>query len=430
MGTRFTLFALFVVSVLAFLDRQLLNILVAPMRADLRISDAQFSLLQGAAFALTYCLAAFPIAWLSDRVSRKTVIMVSVAVWSIATLLFGLASGLGLLLAARMAVALGEAGLSPAAISILRQSYPVDRQAFAMGALTLSVYVGGGASLAIGGPVLDWLTTQASDPAPGLSWLSALAPWRWLFVACAVLGILGVVLMAFMHEPERQPVPKESTSLAAFLTVIKDDRAAIMAYLLAFTAIAALVTAATSWTPTLFIRDHEWSARQTGAAYGAVYLVCGAIGALGGGKLISDLAARGHRDALIRTVRASILLLGVATMASCLVPHPLAALAAAGAGMLAVGAVIAAGPYGFQALFPRQFSARAVALYFLVPGTIGTVLGPSSVPLLARLLGAPEKIGMPLALCAVVTMVWAWACLTIFLRLQARRPARPATVTP
>ena len=421
MGTRFTLFALFVVSVLAFLDRQLLNILVAPMRAELQISDAQFSLLQGAAFALTYCVAAFPIAWLSDRVSRKTVILVSVAVWSIATLLFGLASSLGLLMAARMAVALGEAGLSPAAISLLRQSYPAERQAFAMGVLTLSVYVGGGASLAIGGPVLDWLTAHAAGPL-----FSLLSPWRWLFVACAALGVLGVVLMAFMREPERQPVAKESTSLAAFVAAIRNDRAAILAYLLAFTAIAALVTAATSWTPTLFIREHQWSARQTGAAYGAVYLVCGAIGALGGGKLISDMVSRGHHDALIRIVRGAMLLLGAATLCSCLVGDAWAALATAGAGMLAVGAMIAAGPYGFQALFPRQFSARAVALYFLVPGTIGTVLGPSSVPLLAQLLGSPDKIGLPLAACAMGTTVWAWALLTVFLRIRMRDKSRAA----
>jgi MFS family permease len=411
---KFTLFILFCVSVLAFLDRQLLNILVGPIRADLRIDDAQFSLLQGAAFALAYCLAAFPIAWLSDRVSRKSVIGISVLVWSIATVLFGLASSLTLLMIARIAVALGEAGLSPAAISILRQIFPPARQPLAMGFLTLSVYIGGGISLIVGGPALSMLSAHASSLPFGLS------PWRFLFILCGVVGVGGAILVAFMREPPRGTAAGESGEAAhEEEDSLRTGGPARAMYLAAFTGIMALIAASSAWTPSLFIREHGWTAAQTGLYYGVVYMICGAAGALGGGRLIGHFALNGDQDALPKFALLSSVMLCIGTIGSAFLANPVAALAASGLATIAIGVLVASGPYGFQSLFPHSFSARAVAIYFLVPGTLGAVLGPSAVPMIAKTAQWPDAVGLPLACFAIVTATWSVCWMAAFLRYRA-----------
>ena len=295
----FALFALFFASVLAFLDRQLLNILIRPIRADIGISDVQFSLLQGAAFAVVYSPAAFPMAYVADRFGRKPVLLASIIVWSAMTVMFGLATGFSWLLMARIGLAIGEAGLSPAAISIVRQIYPQERQSFAVAMLTISVYVGGGISMTIGGPALAALEAHA-DTLP-----MDLAPWRWLFVACAGLGLMGVLLLACMPEPKQATQTRATTSVAEFFRLMRLQRASVIAYLVAFTGLNALVYAVISWTPALFLRVHGWSEQQVGLAYGLTFIIGGIVGALGSGRLVGKLIQRGSTTATVRVIRAS-----------------------------------------------------------------------------------------------------------------------------
>src|SRR5579872_846239 len=113
---------------LAFLDRQLVNLVVDPVRADVHISDAQYSLLQGVAFMPVYTIGMLPIAWASDRFSRKRIIIASVLAWSVMTAAFGLAQGFAALLITRAGVAIGEAGISPAGASLVREVWPQRAQ--------------------------------------------------------------------------------------------------------------------------------------------------------------------------------------------------------------------------------------------------------------------------------------------------------------
>jgi len=395
----FALFALFFASVLAFLDRQLLNILIRPIRADVGISDVQFSLLQGAAFAVVYSLAAFPMAYVADRFGRKQVILASIIVWSAMTVLFGMASSFTWLLVARMGLAIGEAGLSPAAISIVRQIYPQARQSFAVAILTISVYVGGGISMTIGGPALAALESHAAS--------LPLEPWRLLFIACAALGLIGVVFLALMPEPRQAERAAATSSQAEFFRLLRLQRAAVGAYLTAFVGLNALAYAVMAWTPAMFMRSHAWTERQIGVAYGLTFIIGGVVGALGSGRLVGQLLQRGSANATVKVIRVAALLLGVATAMSAFVPDGTVALAFTAVGMIAMGSVIALGAFGFQALFPKAFSARAVAVYFLVPGTLGASLGPSAVPLLQRALGAGEDPGPALGIFAIALSLWA-----------------------
>src|SRR3546814_486104 len=113
---------------LSFVDRMILSLLVAPIRAALDISDTAVSLLIGLAFALFYTLLGLPIAWIADRWNRRNLIVVGVALWSAMTASCGFAGSYAALFAARMGVGVGEAARSPAAYSMLSDIFPRDRQ--------------------------------------------------------------------------------------------------------------------------------------------------------------------------------------------------------------------------------------------------------------------------------------------------------------
>ena len=113
--------------IFSFIDRQILSLLIAPIQADLGISDTQFGLLHGLAFSLFYATMGMPLASLSDRMSRPLIIAVGVALWSFATMACGLARGFGQLFLARVAVGAGEAGLSPATYSLISDLFPREK---------------------------------------------------------------------------------------------------------------------------------------------------------------------------------------------------------------------------------------------------------------------------------------------------------------
>lgn len=411
----FTLFALFVALTLSLLDRQLLNILIRPIRADLGISDLQFSMMQGAGFSLIYAFITFPLGYLADHVSRKKLIVASIIAWSLMALMFGLADSFLLLVLARMGLAIGEAGLTPASISILRQVFPVERQAFAVAVLTISVYVGGGLSMAVGGPALTALELHPNVLPFGL------APWRALVAACAALGVVAVALVAFMPDPQRQSQPRSEVSLGAFGRALRDRWGSVLSYLSAFVGTTALVIGMSAWTPALFIRRYGWNEQEIGLTYGIVYIVGGIIGALGSGRIVGWIERRGGANAPMLVCRVSMLILGAAGVGVGLAPNGGAALFFTALAMLPFGSLVALGSFAFQGMFPQAFSARAVALYLLVSGTLGTTIGPSAIPLIDQLLGRSDQLGDAYAIFTAAMTAWSWGWLSVFLRIQ-RKP--------
>jgi len=413
---RFTLFVLFFASILAFLDRQLLNIVVGPIKSELGIDDLQFSLLQGVAFSAVYCVAAFPVAFLSDRSSRKWVIVASILFWNVMTLCFGLANSFGMLLIARMGLALGEAGLSPAAISMIRQIYPAERQPFAVALIALSMYVGGGISMVIGGPALDALGALGAPP-------FGLSPWRLLYLASFLVGLVVLALVLNLQEPARPASARPHSSLRDFANAILARRSAATCYLVAGIGLNAVVYAIASWTPAMLMRSHGWSAQQTGLAFGLVYLLSGIAGALTAGRVVPRLRASEVGEAVAMLMRVAAVAVGVTVLLAAFSPSGAVALAFLCIAMFGIGAIVAIAIFGFQALFPAAFSARAVALYFLVSSSIGASLGPSLVALLARALGGGEaSTGPALGIFTAAAALWSALWLTGFLRSLRHAP--------
>src|SRR5262245_25725483 len=160
---RYVLGLLFVVNVFNFVDRQILAILLEPIKAELGASDSEMGFLTGLAFALFYTVAGIPIARLADRGSRRTVIAVGLALWSGMTAVSGLVRSFGQLALARIGVGVGEAACSPPAHSLLADYFPPERRATALAIYAMGIHVGILFGFLVGG------------------WMNELFGWRYAF---------------------------------------------------------------------------------------------------------------------------------------------------------------------------------------------------------------------------------------------------------
>src|SRR5688572_22703355 len=183
---RYVLALLFAVYVVNFIDRQILAILLEPIKADLGVTDTAMGFLTGIAFALFYTVAGIPIARLADRSVRRTVIAVGLAVWSGMTVLSGLARSFTQLALARIGVGIGEAACTPPAHSLLADYFPPERRGTALAVYGMGIHVGILFGFLVGG------------------WMNELFGWRQaLFVVGAPGLILAIVVRLTVREPVR-----------------------------------------------------------------------------------------------------------------------------------------------------------------------------------------------------------------------------------
>jgi len=174
------------VYVLNFLDRQLLAILAKPIQDTLHVTDGQLGLIGGLYFALFYCFIAIPVGWFADRTNRVTVLSLACAIWSGATACCGLAASYPQLVAARMAVGLGEAGGVPPSYSIITDTFPPGRRGTALGIYNLGPPIGAAIGIAFGASI------------------AAAFDWRTAFVTIGVIGIVTAILVRLIvREPAK-----------------------------------------------------------------------------------------------------------------------------------------------------------------------------------------------------------------------------------
>jgi MFS family permease len=196
---RRILAVLFAVSVLNFVDRQILAILAGKVKADLMISDAQLGFLYGTVFGIFYAVFGVPLGVYADRGSRRRLIAWGLALWSVMTAASGLATGLVTLAIARVGVGVGEASASPAAYSLLADLFPRARRGTALGIYSLGIYVGIGLSSYLGGTVVDgWSAAFPPGQEP-----FGLRGWQAAFLIAGLPGLLLVPFVLSFREPER-----------------------------------------------------------------------------------------------------------------------------------------------------------------------------------------------------------------------------------
>ncbi len=363
----------------SFIDRQILSLLIEPIRRDLQINDTQISLLAGIAFTIFYTLMGVPIARFSDQKNRRTIIIIGITFWSLMTAACGMAKQYWQLFLARMGVGLGEATLSPAAMSIIADYFPVSKLARAISVYSMGVYFGAGLALIIGGFVVQMISQAGNVSLP---LVGEVYPWQVTFFVVGLMGLPIILLLMTVREPLRRGAAKTSegknaSSVAELKKFVRSNARTLTFHFLAFSFIGIGIAGFLVWTPTLFIRTWGWQASEIGFYYGFVLFIGGTSGVYAGGFLADWLQKRGHSDGILRAAFISGLLIIPFAIATPLMPN---------SGMAMVGlaftAFFLAMPQGLpaaaiQVITPNALRAQLTALYFLVGNLIANGFGPT-----------------------------------------------------
>lgn len=388
-------------NVSGFVDRQILSLLVEPIKRDLGVSDTQVSLLMGLSFAVFYSVLGIPIGRLADRGSRRAIVAVGAVLWSAMTALSGLARSFSQLFVLRVGVGVGEATLGPSAVSLIADAFPRERRGTAMSVYMLGTFLGSGIAYALGAYVVGLTAAQS-----GWTWpiVGEIRPWQTVFVIVGLPGLLIGVLAMTMRDPPRE----SNAAVLPFAEVIGYFRlhARTMSTLsLGFACSAAVNYGIAAWLATFFVRTHGWTATEAGTLQGALTMTVGVAGTLLGGRLTDRWVRAGQTDAPLRVgIYAALGLLITAGL------YPLVPSATLAAVLLVPVNLFAAMPWGaanaaVAEALPSRMRGQGSAVYFLVVNLFAGAFGPTAVALLTdHVFGDPAALRWSLAVCTIVGM--------------------------
>ncbi|HEX7874031.1 MAG TPA: MFS transporter [Sphingobium sp.] len=416
------LFVLILAYMVSFIDRQMLTLLVGPIRATLHITDFQLSLLHGFAFALFYTVMGIPIGRMVDRRRRTFIIAAGIAVWSVMTALCGLARSFTQLFLARIGVGMGEAALSPGAYSLLSDHFPPKELPRALSIYTGAAHVGAGIATIAGGALIT-LMPRVSLPGVG-----ALEPWQAVFVAVGLPGLLVALLVLLLREPQRTGMKAgPPPGLGEVFDYIRDRRGAFLYTILGYSVAGVMWNGSIAWLPTFFMRAHGWTIAETGLRYGLAVMIGGLSGVLCGGWLAVRMRAKGHLDANIRVGFLSLAIAVPTGVAGVLIPNATASLVLIylflfGCAMPWGGAAAA-----LQEITPNQMRGQVSALYLFCLSLCGMGFGPAIVAgftdhLFGRDDALPWSLALTILLTAPVAAILLWRACAPYRAALARNP--------
>ena len=422
----------------SFLDRQLITLLVQPIKLDLGISDTQMGVLQGPAFGLFYATMGLPLGWLADRMHRVRLMAVAIAFWSLMTFLSGYADEYWQLLLCRFGVGFGEAALVPAAVSLLADLFAPQRRALPVSIFTAGLAVGAGLSLILGGRLIAFAGEGAASlPLIG-DWFVGREPWQVVFILAGFAGLPVAMLMLCVHEPRSAATTASATAsasgegwreLGAAFRHLAAERTFFMPMLASMAALFVISTAVSAWLPSVFIRDHGWTPVEVGARLGPVILGCALLGNLFAGLLSRRLVARGIADATLRTIQYGALAMVPLAVLVGFGQPPLMALWLAGALFAATSVTFSIASLAFVEVTPSRLRGQVVAIYLLLANFFGLALGPPGVGLLtdagwSALATVGAALGLVCLLAGLPGLLWLGRARGAFAAAAARQDSR------
>ncbi|HEU4619672.1 MAG TPA: MFS transporter, partial [Gammaproteobacteria bacterium] len=276
---RYVLGLLVAVGLAAWIDRNVLSVLLESIKADLGFSDTELGLLGGTAFGLFYAGVGLPVALLGDRGNRRSLIALALGLWSVMTALCGLASGFAALFLARVGVGVGEAGGTPPSHSLISDLFPPERRASALGIFSLYIPLGFLIGYAGGG------------------WLDERVGWRLAFVIVGLPGVLLALLVRLtVREPRRgaREGLADTAAPAPLLSSLRvfSRRASLRHLPLGGALYGIGAFASAVWLPSYFARAFGAGSAEAGAWIALAYGAGGVAGVLAGGWLADRLVRR------------------------------------------------------------------------------------------------------------------------------------------
>lgn len=377
------LYAWYVVSVLviayifSFIDRQIFSMVVGPLRHDLHISDTQYGVLTGLAFVVFYTSFGILIGRLVDVYSRRTIIAIGMALWSLFTTGCGVATTFPQMLLFRMGVGVGEAALSPAAYSLIVDYVPPRRMSTAISVYSAGIYVGSGLAFLLGGLVRSYTAARGAMQLP---LVGQIHPWQVLFFVVGVPGVLLAPLAFTIREPRTSgAIAHVTVPMRQVFSYIFANTKTFLLHNIGFGFLSLASYASAAWVPAFYERTYHWNPKDIGLVYGIIVMICGSLGIIGAGRVADYLRTRGRANAnLYVGMWIGILWIPV---------HFLMLLAPSGfwaTVWLVPAAVMAAAPFGvapaaIQQMMPANMRGQASAVYLFILNLIGLGIGPTAV---------------------------------------------------
>lgn len=411
--------------VFSFLDRQILSLLVEPMKRDLGLTDTQISLLQGLAFALCNVLVGLPLGRLVDSRRRTALVAGGIAFWSLATAGCGLVRSYSALLFLRMGVGAGEAVLTPAANSLIGDHFPPHKVGLPLAVYSIGIFIGGGLALVIGATIIAG--ALRSGPL-FLPLIGEIRPWQTVFLIIGLPGLLVAALALSLREPRRTGTLHHRIAADGTASVGAVPLRDVMAYLrtnarafvginlfMGFSAVAGYGVAA--WVPSMFIRRHGWSAVEIGHTYGLLLLTFGTAGVLCGGWLGDVMTRRQGAAGRLRAAVAVKLLTIPFIFAYTLIPDGRTALFPLAAAVFLPTFLNGLSPAILQQMVPNQMRGTAISISLLVINLLGLGLGPTLIALLNdHVFHDPAAIHYSILIVSIAMVTLSLACLLIAYR--------------
>ena len=416
----------------SFTDRYLPSLLIEPLKADFQLSDYQVGLLLGPAFALFYATVGLPIGWLADRWSRRGILCAGITIWCCMTVASSVVATFVPLLCLRLGVGLGEATMSPCAISLISDYFPRPQRPRALGVYMTGSGLGAGIAFLFVGPLVQWLSSR--QPVH-LGPLGAIPPWQSAFAVVGVPGLLLAALMFTVREPARteiQAMDRDPHKVPAFREVALYILARWRGFGTLFLGSACLSTLSTLnvWNVSLFQRTWGWNVADVGKAVGILFFTAVPLGTAIVVRLTSRGAAAGHSDA---TVRALIVGLAIAVPGfACyaLMPNGSAAVGLLFVAFIGQAMVSAAAPVALTLITPGQIRSQTVAIFYLVISLVSLMIGPPPVGWLVDFMGDPHTlryaISMEATVVGVPSLIIVILGLKHYARAVLRLPSAPA----
>lgn len=390
-----TLIILLIIYTLAYLDRQILTLLVDPIRADLGVSDVEMGFLQGLGFTLFFALCGPLVGWTVDRYDRRLIIFAGIVIWSLSTASSAFADSYNQLLLARFGVGAGEAALLPAAYSIISDMVDKSRLGRAMAIFSLGSIVGASLSYAVGGALVGYVGALDSI---ALATIGSLHDWQLVFLAIGAVGLPMAFLVFAFPDPGRRRAAVGAVADSGSHQHFARHWRFYACHFSAFSLFCFLGAATTAWSATYMMREFGWTPAGVGALLGIKTLVAGALGMIGSGLIADWLIRRGRQDAHLRMYLYILPIHALAGIMAFLTPNMwLAFIGLAFVSLISPFIAVAAAALQLATIPERRGIASAT--FLLIYNLVGFGLGPPAIALASRLmLGDNANLGPAMAM--------------------------------
>ncbi|WGM45946.1 hypothetical protein KOAAANKH_00811 [Brevundimonas sp. NIBR10] len=408
-----------VFAMLAMVDKNIITLLVLPIKRDLGLSDTQIGLIIGTAFAVSNLVIGIPAGWLADKVNRKSILFVGVGLWSAMAATCGLAGNFLTLFWARAGVGLAEGLLPPAAYSLLRDGVSPARRGRAFSIYAMATLLGTGLAFVAGGLLIRALSTADFS---GWPVLSGLAPWSLALIFAGLAGLPLLLLLATIREPGRGSAEQSAVSFKSALGLMWADRAVYLPLAVFSVAHAMLTQSLGVWVPALVGLRFDLGPAQMGPILGLLLMTMGPLGLVLTGFGIDRINKAGGAGSAAVAVIASVLLLAV-TPFHPLVPSVETFWVAQGLVLLGATTYLAVTSTLVAQIAPQRAIGKTMAVFLVLQGALGSGVAPALTASVGEHLFAGQATPIASAMSVVhagLALVALGSAVVLFLNFRRR----------